>query len=297
MSSLKSVRTPKLDIGYEEQGNLDGFPIVLLHGFPYDIRSWDGVVPLLSANGFRVLVPYLRGFGATKIIDPILPKTGQQTAIAQDVIDFTQALGINHYALSGFDWGNRAACIASILNPKQVKALVTIGGYAVQNTVNPPGPASAVDEAKRWYVWYLNTKQGKIGLTKNRHDIIFHLWKSWAPKWSYKEETYKNSAKSFENEDFVDVVVHSYKHRQGNAAGEERFLAVEEQLSHLPKIDVPAIVLRGADNGLAIPSTDPTEDESHFTKLVARRIVDGAGHDLPVQRPDEVSKAFLDLLK
>ena len=201
MSSLKSVRTPKLDIGYEEQGNLDGFPIVLLHGFPYDIRSWDGVVPLLSANGFRVLVPYLRGFGATKIIDPVLPKTGQQTAIAQDVIDFTQALGINHYALSGFDWGNRAACIASILNPKQVKALVTIGGYAVQNTVNPPGPASAVDEAKRWYVWYLNTKQGKIGLAENRHVIIFHLWKSWAPKWSYTQETYKNSAKSFDNED------------------------------------------------------------------------------------------------
>ena len=156
-SALKVIQTPVLNIGYEESGNASGFPIILLHGFPYDIRSWDQVVPLLTVSGYRVLVPYLRGYGSTSFRDPDAPRMAEQAAIAQDVVDFAEALGVSEYALAGFDWGNRAACIASILHPESIKALVAIGGYPVQNTLERSKAAPAIGEASRWYQWYFNT--------------------------------------------------------------------------------------------------------------------------------------------
>ena len=210
--------------------------------------------------------------------------------------DFAEALGISQFALSGFDWGNRAACITSILHPDLVKAYVALGGYSVQNTVVKETPASARSEARRWYQWYFNTEQGRVGLEKNRRDIIRHLWETWAPKWEYTDEVFDRSAPSFDNLDFVEIVIHSYRHRHMNAPGEERFLEVERRLAELPPVLTPSIVLRGADSGLGRPSQDPSEDQSKFHKLVARQIVDGAGHDLPVQRPDAVAAALLQLL-
>ncbi|HIN35599.1 MAG TPA: alpha/beta hydrolase [Dehalococcoidia bacterium] len=270
---------------------------MLLHGFPYDIRSWDEVAPPLAEAGYWVLVPYLRGYGSTTFLSPDAPRMAEQAAIAQDVVDFAEALQISRFATAGFDWGNRAACITSILHPELVKAQVAIGGYSVQDTVNAEKPASALDEANRWYQWYFNTDQGRVGLEENRRGIVRHLWETWSPKWTYTDEAFGRSAPSFDNPDFVEISLHSYRHRHRNAPGEERFLEVERELARGPQIEVPSIVLRGADSGFGAPSQEPTEDEKRFPGLVARRIVQGAGHDLPIQRPDAVVSALLELLR
>ena len=295
-SNVRFVQTPMLNIGYEEHGDASGFPIILLHGFPYDIRSFDGVIAPLVEAGHRVIVPYLRGYGPTSFLDPDAPRMAEQAAIGQDVVDLAAALGINRMALAGFDWGLRAGCITSILPPEMVAGFVAMGGYSVQNTVQKEQPAPAFREARMWYQWYFNTEQGRVGLEENRRDIIRHLWETWAPTWDYTDEAFNLSAPSFDNPDFVDIVLHSYRHRHMNAPGEDRFIEVELNLAEGPPVTVPSIVLRGADSGLGAPSQDPSADERNFTQLVARRIVSGAGHDLPVQRPDAVSAALLELL-
>lgn len=295
-SALKVIQTPVLNIGYEESGNASGFPIILLHGFPYDIRSWDQVVPLLTVSGYRVLVPYLRGYGSTSFRDPDAPRMAEQAAIAQDVVDFAEALGVSKYALAGFDWGNRAACIASILHPESIRALVAIGGYPVQNTLERGKPAPAIGEARRWYQWYFNTEQGRIGLEENRRDIVRYLWDTWSPGWQYTDEAFDRSAPSFDNPDFVEITLHSYRHRHTNAPGEDRFIEIERKLAEGPPVLVPSIVLRGDDSGFGRPKPDPTEDQAKFPNLVASRIVTGAGHDLPAHRPDQVAVALFDLL-
>ena len=295
-SNVRFVQTPMLNIGYEEHGDASGFPIILLHGFPYDIRSFDGVIAPLVEAGHRVIVPYLRGYGPTSFLDPDAPRMAEQAAIGQDVVDLAGALGINRMALAGFDWGLRAGCITSILHPEMVAGFVAMGGYSVQNTVQKEQPAPAFREARMWYQWYFNTEQGRVGLEENRRDIIRHLWETWAPTWDYTDEAFNLSAPSFDNPDFVDIVLHSYRHRHMNAPGEDRFIEVEGNLAERPPVTVPPIVLRGADSGLGAPSQDPSADERNFTQLVARRIVSGAGHDLPVQRPDAVSAALLELL-
>ena len=220
----------------------------------------------------------------------------EQAAIAQDVVDFADALGLGQVALAGFDWGNRAACITAILHPERVRAQVAIGGYSVQDTVTPGRPASAAAEARLWYQWYFNTERGRAGLEANRRDICRHLWDTWSPGWSYTDAAFERSAVSFDNSDFVDVVIHSYRHRHVNAPGESRFVAVERELAERPPIRVPAIVLRGIESGFGRPSSDPTGDQRRFPGLVARRLVEGAGHDLPAHRPDTVATALLELL-
>jgi pimeloyl-ACP methyl ester carboxylesterase len=295
-SSVGTVQTPTLDIGYEAHGPADGAAVILLHGFPYDVRSFDGCTAPLAAAGLRVLVPYLRGYGATRFRDRSVPRMAEQAALAQDVIDFADALGLERFAMAGFDWGNRAACIVSILHPERVIGQVSIGGYSVQNTVTPGGPMPARLAAQFWYMWYFNTDSGAAALEANRHDIIRYLWETWSPQWQYTDEAYARSAPSFDNPDFVEVVVHSYRHRQLNAPGEERFEAVERRLAERPTVDVPAIVLRPGATGLGgRPSENPAGDQDRFTNLAARRIVEGAGHDMPAHRPDAVADALLEL--
>ena len=294
--SVRHVQTAVLDIGYEEAGASFGFPVILLHGFPYDVRAWDEVVPPLAEAGHRVLVPYLRGYGPTRFRDPSAPRMAEQAAIAQDVVEFADALGLDQFALAGFDWGNRAACITSILHPERVRAQVAIGGYSVQNTVTSSQPVSPLVEARLWYQWYFNTERGRAGLEVNRRAICRYLWETWSPGWQFSDETFERSAVSFDNPDFVEIVIHSYRHRHRNAAGEDRFLAVEERLADRPPVPVSAIVLRGLESGFGRPSDDPSGDQERFPSLVARRLVSGAGHDLPAQRPDAVSAALLELL-
>ena len=293
----RTVQTDALDIAYEEHGAATGTAIILLHGFPYDVRSFDGVVAPLVAAGHRVLVPWLRGYGPTRFRDASAPRMAEQAALAQDVIDFADGLRIERFALAGFDWGNRAACIVSIVAPERVIGQVSIGGYSVQNTLARGQPMQARQAAQFWYMWYFNTEQGAAALQANRHDLIRYLWDTWSPEWKYTDEAYARSAPSFDNPDFVDVVVHSYRHRLVNAPGEPRFLELEQRLAEQPAIGVPAIVLAPGATGLGgRPSPNAAGDQRRFTNLVARRIVEGAGHDLPAHRPDAVAEALLELL-
>ena len=296
-SSRRSILTSALNIAYEETGPPQGIPLMLLHGFPDDVRAFDGVVPPLAQAGFRVLVPYLRGYGPTRFRDPQAPRTGEQAAIGQDVLDFAEALRLDRFAVCGFDWGGRAAAIAAALQPDRVRAAVLIGGYSIQNTINIGPPGSPEAEQRLWYQYYFNTERGRAGLAANRRALCKLLWQSWSPTWRVTDETYNRTAPSFDNPDFVDVVIHSYRHRLGNAAGEPRFKAIEEQLAKRPKIECPVIVLYGAEDGIARPAKEsPPAERAVLPKLVARRVVDGVGHFMPRERPQEVSSALLELL-
>jgi pimeloyl-ACP methyl ester carboxylesterase len=292
----RTVQTPVLNIGFEESGNPAGFPIVLLHGFPDDVRAWDEVAGPLAEAGHRVLVPYLRGYGPTRFRDAAAPRTAEQAAIGQDLIDFADATGISRFAVAGYDWGGRAACIAAALHPDRVAAAVLVGGYTIQDVFSPPRPAAPQVEAAFWYQWYFNTERGRAGLAANRRPLCKLLWQTWSPTWRFNDETFERTAASFDNPDFVDCVIHSYRHRNVNAAGEPRFDAVERRLAGRPPIDVPAILLYGADDGLARPAADSPADRASFTKLRARRIVPGAGHFLPREKPEAVVTAMLELL-
>ena len=293
--AAKTVQTPFLNIGYEESGA--GFPVILLHGFPDDVRAYDGVVPALVKAGYRTLVPYLRGFGLTSFRDRSAPRLAQQSAIGQDIIDFADALKLDRFAVVGYDWGGRAAGIAAALHPERVAAAVLIGGYTIQNTIDPSPPGSPEAEARVWYQWYFNTERGRAGLAANRRSLCKLLWRQWSPNWHFTDETYDRTAPSFDNPDFVDAVIHSYRHRIGNAAGEPRLQSVEERLAKRPPIQCPVITLHGADDGIGRPSDEPSPAEkAALPTLRARRVIDGVGHFMPRERPAIVSAAVLELL-
>ena len=294
---VKTVRTPILEIGYHESGPADGFPVLLFHGFPDDAHAYDGVAPVLAKAGFRAFAIYLRGYGPTRFLDPSVPRMAQQSAIAQDVIDFADALKLPRFAVSGYDWGGRASCITAALHPDRVRAAVLCGGYSIQNTITqgPPAPPQAVRNS--WYQWYFNTETGREGLTKNRKALCRYMWQEWSPTWTFTDAMYEQTAASFDNPDFVDCVLHSYRHRNFNAPSEPRLLDTEKRLATRPKVEVPTIVLHGADDGFGKPAPDTTNAErTAFPRLVARRVVAGAGHFVPHEQPDAVAQALLDVL-
>jgi pimeloyl-ACP methyl ester carboxylesterase len=295
-SVAKSIDTPVLRIAYEESGDPMGIPVVLLHGFPDDVHAWDDVTPPLVKAGHRVLVPYLRGFGPTRFRDPASPRMAEQAAIGQDVMDFADALKLQRFAVAGFDWGGRAACIAAALHEDRVRAAVLIGGYSIQNTVAASPPGSPAAERGIWYQYYFNTERGRMGLEMNRRAFCRYLWETWSPTWHFTDETYNRTSPSFENPDFVDVVIHSYRHRILNAPGEMRFLEIEQRLAQRPKINVPTITLYGADDGIARPAADNPNERNQLPALIARRVIPGAGHFLPREKPEAVSSAILEVL-
>jgi pimeloyl-ACP methyl ester carboxylesterase len=293
----KSIDTPVLNIAYEESGNAQGFPIILLHGFPDDVRAWDDVAPPLVNAGHRVLVPFLRGYGPTRFRDASAARMAEQAAIGQDLVDFADALKLTRFAVSGFDWGGRAAGVAAALHPDRVRAAVLIGGYTIQNVFAGPQPGPPEAEKRAWYQFYFNTERGRAGLKANRRSLCRLLWQDWSPTWHFSDETYNRTAPSFDNPDFVDIVIHSYRHRLGNAPGEPRFVDVEQKLAQRPKIEVPSILLYGADDALGrAPAEVPPAERASFTSLVARRIVAGSGHFMPREKPDAVSSALLEVL-
>jgi pimeloyl-ACP methyl ester carboxylesterase len=295
MPTSFTVRTPTLDIGYEAHGDAAGFPIVLLHGFPDDARAWDAVAPPLAAAGYRVLIPYLRGYGPTHFRDPAAPRMAQQAAIAQDLLDFMEALGLEGAGLAGYDWGGRAACITAIMAPERVRALVTIGGYNVQNTLALPPPVSAEEERALWYQWYFNTERGRVGLEQHRRGICRLLWREWSPNWRFDDATFDRTAPSFDNPDFVPIVIHSYRHRHGNAPSDPRFDQVERHLATRPPITVPTIVLHGAEDTVSPPHRSAGH-MALFPAGTARHVVAGAGHFMPREQPRAVVDALLTLL-
>lgn len=294
MAESKTIRTTDLDLAYEESGDPRGVPVILLHGFPDDARTWDAVVAPLTADGRRVLVPYLRGYGPTRLRANV-PRMAQQAAIGQDLLDFIDALNIERAALAGYDWGGRAACIAAILRPERVRALVTIGGYNVQNTTTPSRPAVAEYERAYWYQWYFNMERGRAGLEANRREICKLLWREWSPGWRFDDATFETTAQAFDNPEFVDLVIHSYRHRHGNAPGEPRFDAIERRLAERPAITVPTAVLHGAEDTV----DPPRNSEGHMARFPAgtrRSVIAGAGHFMPREQPDAIVHALRRLL-
>jgi len=290
-----TVRTPDLEIACRTWGGPGGVPVILLHGFPDDAHAWDEVARPLAAAGRRVIAPYLRGYGPTRFPHPAAPRMAQQAAIAQDLLDLVAALELSGVVLAGYDWGGRAACIASILAPERVRALVTIGGYNVQDTLAPPRPASAAEERAYWYQWYFNTERGRAGLAANRRDFCRLLWREWSPSWRFDEATFERAAASFDNPDFVDVVIHSYRHRHGNAPGDPRFDAVERRLAARPPITVPTVVLHGGEDTVDPPRRSESH-MAHFPAGTERRVVAGVGHFMPREQPAAVVDAIEQLL-
>lgn len=293
---IKTVRTPVLEIGYAEHGPAEGPAVILLHGFPDDIHAYDGAVGPLAADGMRVLVPYLRGYGPTRFLDPATPRSGQQAALGADLRDFMDALDIQRAILGGYDWGGRAACIVAALWPTRARGLVTVGGYNIQNIAESLTPASAEQESRHWYQWYFNTARGRAGLTRNRRDICRLLWTLWSPNWAFDDTTYDRTADSFDNPDFVDVVIQSYRHRHQNAPGDPGLETIEVSLATQPVINVPTICLHGAADGVG-PAATSEGASRHFGNRYERRIIPAAGHFLPNEAPEAVVQAVRDLAR
>jgi len=297
LPAVKTVRTQVLEIGYHESGDAAGFPVILLHGFPDDAHAYDLVAPILAKAGYRALAVYLRGYGPTRFLDPVVARTAEQAAIGQDVIDFADALKLPRFAVAGFDWGCRAACVASALHPDRVRAAILVGGYTIQNTVTPARAAVPQAARRLWYQWYFNTDAGRAGLEQNRRALCELLWREWSPTWRFSDETFGLTAASFDNPDFVECVIHSYRHRNFNAPGEARFLDTERQLAQRPPIAVPTMVLHGGDDGFGRPEADITAAErATLPKIIAKRIIEGAGHFVPHEKPEAVASALLDAL-
>jgi pimeloyl-ACP methyl ester carboxylesterase len=294
LGKISHVRTSVLDIAVEDNGSIDGVPIVLLHGYPYDVRAFDDVVPRLNAAGHRTIVPYLRGYGPTQFLSPETMRSGEQAALGQDLLELLDGLGIGRAVLAGFDWGGRAACVVSALWPERVLGLVTCTGYQIQDIANADKPVEPEQEHRFWYQYYFHTERGRNGLTQNRGPLNKLLWTLWSPTWAFDEATFNRTAASFENPDFVDVVIHSYRHRAGNAPGDPRYAAIEARLAALPKIGVPTIVIHGA-----VDEVNPVQkSEGHhryFTGPYERRVFDAVGHNPPQEAPAAFADAVIAL--
>jgi pimeloyl-ACP methyl ester carboxylesterase len=291
---MKTVHTPVLEIGYLETGPLTGPPVILLHGWPSDVHDYDGVVPPLAEAGFRVLVPWLRGFGPTRFLDHATPRSGQQAALGSDVRDFMDALAIPRATLVGYDWGGRAACVAAALWPERVSALVSITGYGIQDIAASSRPGSAEQEHRYWYQWYFHTERGRAGLAANRRPLCRLLWQLWSPNYRFDDATYDRTAAAFDNPDFVDVVIQSYRVRYAMAPADPAFDAIEARLAERPPITVPTIVLHGEADGVG-PPAQSAGHARHFTARYERRVIPVAGHFLPREAPQAVVEAIREL--
>jgi pimeloyl-ACP methyl ester carboxylesterase len=294
VAELAQVRTFVLDIAYEASGPEDGAPVILLHGFPYDPRSFDQVVPILNGAGLRTIVPYVRGYGRTRFLSLETIRSGQQAALAHDVLDLLDALGLDQAILAGFDWGARSACIVAALWPARVRALVSCCGYLIQDIAHAGNPVDPEQERRLWYQYYFNTERGRAGLAINRVPLCRLLWTLWSPTFAFDEAAYARTAHSFDNPDFVDVAVHSYRHRYGVVAGDPRYAETEARLAVLPKIAVPSIALHGAVDGVT-PAATSERHVMHFSGRYERRVLDNIGHDVPREAPAAFAQAVLDV--
>jgi pimeloyl-ACP methyl ester carboxylesterase len=292
MGTLKHINAGDLCVAYEESGNVDGTPIILLHGFPYDIRTYDEVAKHLLTKNCRIIVPYLRGFGPTKFLSPDTIRSGQQAALANDLIALMNALSIQKAIVGGYDWGGRACCIVSALFPERIIGLVSVAGYNIQNIAKYFQPVAPEIEMLNWYQFYFHSERGRRGLTKYRKELCRLLWSNWSPTWKFDDNTFEATAGSFNNPDFVDVVVHSYRHRYGLVNGAPKFEAIEQSLQKQPAIKVPAIILDAEADGVE-PFSGTGKDASYFEGGYERRVAKGIGHNLPQEAPVEFARAIL----
>ena len=292
---LKYINAGVLNIAYYEVGSSDGIPIFLMHGFPYDAHSYDEVSKHLAPLGYRCIIPFLRGYGQTTFLSTDTPRSGQQAALGLDLFKLMDALKIESAFLGGYDWGGRAACIVTALWPDRVRGLVSCGtGYNIQDIPNADKPASPEEEKRYWYQYYFHTDRGQAGLEVNRHALCKFIWKLWSPTWKFSDATFEQTALAFDNPDFVEIVIHSYRHRFGGIMGDPNLDTIENRLVKQPDISVPSIVLVGTDDGVDPPSNKDL-DSSHFSGAYEKRLISGAGHNLPQEKPGAFVKAILAL--
>jgi pimeloyl-ACP methyl ester carboxylesterase len=289
---LKQVTTGGLSIGYVEYGKPDDRCVVLLHGFPYDVRSYADVGMLLAARGYNAIVPFLRGFGTTRLLSKSAMKSGQQAALGHDLIALLDGLDIRKATLAGYDWGGRAACIAAALWPDRVHGLVTGGGYSIQKIDESLRPETPEAEQRYWYQYYFHGERGRAGLQTYRKELCRLLWEQWSPNWKFSDEVYQRSAAAFENEDFVEIVIHSYRHRFGLADGDPELEEMEKKLAESPEIRVPSIAVEGGADGVT-PAGSYSALDHHFRAGLQRYVIPEAGHNIPQEAPKEFVDAIL----
>jgi pimeloyl-ACP methyl ester carboxylesterase len=292
----KHVRTPTLNIAYEESGAPGDVPVFLMHGWPYDPRCFDEVVPVLADAGCRIIVPFLRGFGATHFLAAATPRSGQQAALGNDLRELMDALAIDRAVLAGYDWGGRAACIVAALWPERVQALITVNGYNLQNIPVSGQPVAPEQEHRLWYQYYFHSERGRAGLEVNRRALCRLLWELWSPDWSFDDAIFERSALSFDNPDFVAVTIHSYRHRFGYAPGDPPLERIETLLATQPKITVPTIAVQGETDGVHPPATT-AHHASHFSGPFAQRMLPKVGHNPFQEAPHAMAEIILEMLR
>jgi len=290
--SIRTVRTSQLDVVCEVYGESSGWPCILNHGFPYDIHCYANcIAPLVSAGAY-VIVPNLRGYGPTRFLSEVTLRSGEQAVLANDLLELMDSLSIEQAVLAGYDWGGRAACIVAALWPSRVTALVTGNSYNIQNIKKAMEPSTPEQEYRFWYQYYFHSERGRRGLEKNRRGIAQLLWRKWSPTWKFTESEFEQSASSFDNPDFVDVVIHSYRHRFGLVEGDSSVSHIEAKISAQPNITVASICIDGETNGIS-PSTSAHSNK--FTGNYEYRIFEDAGHNLPQEKPLDWVQAILDV--
>lgn len=293
MDATRFTDAGALRVAWQEHGDPAGRPVVLLHGFPYDVHAYDGVAPLLAAQGLRVIVPWLRGYGPTRFLSDDTPRSGQQAALGADLLALLDALSIERTLVAGYDWGGRAACIAAALWPGRVRGLVSVNGYNLQDIARSGAPAAPDAEYRFWYQYYFHGERGRAGLAAHRREFCRLLWRLWSPRWTFSDAEFDRSAAAFDNPDFVDVVIHSYRHRFALVDGDPAYEDIERRLAAQPAIAVPTITLDGDADGVS-PGGAP--QAGRFTGRHEHRVVGGGiGHNLPQEAPRAFAQAVLDV--
>ena len=292
--SLKQIDAGVLNVGYAEAGPTDAPAVILLHGWPYDIHSYVDVAPLLAEAGYRVIVPYLRGYGTTSFLSSETLRNGQQSVLALDITALMDALGIEQAILAGFDWGARTANVIAALWAERCKALVSVSGYLIGSPEANKMPLPPKAELQWWYQYYFATDRGRAGYDRYRHDFAKLIWRIASPKWDFDDATFDRSAASFENPDHVDIVIHNYRWRLGLAGGESKYDALEKRLAEGPLISVPTITLEGDANGA--PHPEATSYAKKFSGEYAHRVITGGvGHNLPQEAPQDLAEAIIEV--
>ena len=291
---LKQIDAGLLNVGYAEAGPADGRPVILLHGWPYDIHSFVDVAPLLASAGYRVVVPYLRGYGTTRFLSTETFRNGQPSVVAVDITALMDALKIDKAVIAGFDWGARTANIIAALWPERCKTMVSVSGYLIGSQESGKMPLPPNAELQWWYQFYFATERGRIGYDKNRHDFANLIWKQASPKWNFDDAIFERSAQAFNNPDHVDIAIHNYRWRLALAQGEPKYDDLEKRLAESPVITIPTITMEGDANGA--PHPDPSSYAKKFSgKYEHRDIKGGIGHNLPQEAPEAFAKAVIDV--
>jgi len=296
LEPLRHVKAGVLDVALHEAGPAGGPPVFLMHGFPYDIHAYAEVAPLLAAKGCRVIVPYLRGYGDTRFLDAATPRSGEQAALGADLLALMDALSIPKAVLTGYDWGGRAACVVAALWPDRCTGLVSLNSYNIQNIAKAMVPDTPENELSLWYQYYFHSERGRNGLEKDRRALCKLLWKLWSPTWAFDDAAFERSAAAFDNPDFVDVVIQSYRHRFALVDGDPTYVDIERRLAAQPVITVPSITFDGVDDGVR-PPAPASAHALQFNGARSHRLVPGAGHNLPQEKPHVFANAVWELVQ